>query len=129
IDDDRIEPLRLRLRQRSARTDDGIHRLRLVHPHVRLFPNNRQLLNARRPRGPPPAVDTSNGFFPCRVSHFPSLADVVVLPDPWRPSSSTTRGVGASFRRPPSASPNSASISSRTILMTCWPGDRLLRTA
>ena len=38
------------------------------------------------------SVDTSSGCRPCFVSHFPSFADVVVLPEPWSPSSMMTRG-------------------------------------
>ena len=38
------------------------------------------------------SVDTSSGWRPCRVSHVPSFPAVVVLPEPWRPSSRITRG-------------------------------------
>ena len=75
------------------------------------------------------SVDTITGFLPWRFSQRPSLADVVVLPAPWRPSSSTTRGLGASFVRPPSVPAKSASSSSRTIFTTCCAGDRLRSTA
>src|SRR5688572_24322807 len=75
------------------------------------------------------SVDTVTGCLPCLVSHRASLPVVVVLPDPWRPRSRTTRGFGASGLRPPGVSPNSASSSSRTIFRTCCAGDRLLRTA
>ena len=62
---------------------------------------------------------------PAASATRPSLPDVVVLPAPCRPSSSTTRGFGASFVRPPSVPAKSASSSSRTIFTTCCAGDRL----
>ena len=116
VDDDRVEPLGLGFGQRALRPRHRIHRLRRVHANLGLLPSTDSCSIAAGRRT---SVDTISGCRPCRISHFPSLPDVVVLPEPCRPSSSTTRGVGASFRRPPSASPNSASSSSRTILVTC----------
>ncbi len=75
------------------------------------------------------SVDTSIGCRPCDVSHRASLADVVVLPDPCSPSIKTTRGVRGVGGNPPSASPKSASISSRTIRTTCCAGVRLRSTS
>ena len=75
------------------------------------------------------SVDTSIGCRPCRVSQRPSFPAVVVLPDPCSPSSMTTRGDLCVCDRPPCVSPNSASISSRTIRTTCCEGVRLRRTS
>ena len=75
------------------------------------------------------SVDTSSACRPCRVSQRPSLPLVVVLPEPCRPSISTTRGRWSVGCSPPAASPNSASISSRTMRRTCWPGVRLRSTS
>ena len=47
------------------------------------------------------SVETSIGWRPCFVSHRASFADVVVLPDPCRPSISTTRGVRVAGDNPP----------------------------
>ena len=49
---------------------------------------------------------------------------VVVLPEPCSPSIKITRGRAVVSCSPPLASPNSASSSSRTILMTCCDGFR-----
>ena len=68
------------------------------------------------------SVDTSIGWRPWRVSHRPSFPAVVVLPEPWSPSSITTRGDFCVCDSPPCASPNSASISSRTMRTTCCDG-------
>ena len=46
------------------------------------------------------SVDTSIGCRPCFASHRASFADVVVLPEPCRPSISTTRGVARRRRQP-----------------------------
>ena len=73
------------------------------------------------------SVDTVTGCLPWRVSHIASLPEVVVLPEPWSPSSRITRGRGALSVRPPLVSPKSASSSSRTIFTTCCAGDRLLQ--
>ncbi len=75
------------------------------------------------------SVDTIIGCRPCLASQRASFADVVVLPEPCRPSISTTRGVGALGDNPPCVSPNSASISSRTMRTTCCAGVRLRRTS
>ncbi len=75
------------------------------------------------------SVDTMIGWRPSRVRRRASLALVVVLPEPCRPRSRMTRGDAEVGGKPPLASPNSASISSRTIATTCWAGVRLLRTS
>ena len=46
------------------------------------------------------SVDTSSGCLPCFASHRPSLPDVVVLPEPCRPSSRMTRGRAVRRRQP-----------------------------
>ena len=75
------------------------------------------------------SVETRIGCFPCFASHRPSFPDVVVLPDPCRPSRRMTRGCADDGGRPPALSPKSASISSRTIRTTCCAGVRLFRTS
>ena len=75
------------------------------------------------------SVETSIGWRPCFCSHRASFADVVVLPEPCRPSIRTTRGTRVVADNPPGASPNSASISSRTMRTTCWAGVRLRSTS
>ena len=47
------------------------------------------------------SVDTSSGWRPCFASQRPSLPEVVVLPDPCRPSSRMTRGAPATAAGPP----------------------------
>ena len=49
------------------------------------------------------SVETSIGCRPCFASHRASLADVVVLPDPCRPSIRTTRGRACDGGKPPGA--------------------------
>ena len=60
----------------------------------------------------------------CRAS----LAAVVVLPEPWRPTSATTAGLPDRWNvRSPAD--RSATSSSLTILTTCWPAVRLSSTS
>ena len=75
------------------------------------------------------SVDTSSGCRPWPTRYFASFPAVVVLPAPCKPSRRMTRGRLLVGCRPPSASPKSASISSRTILTTCCDGDRLPSTS
>ena len=58
----------------------------------------------------------------------PSLAEVVVLPEPCRPVIRTTEGSRDEvWRRGGSSPPSSATISSRTTRITAWAGVRLLQ--
>ena len=72
----------------------------------------------------------SSGRLPsCRRISPASLAVVVVLPAPWRPTIITTVGpllAMAILAVPP---PMSFVSSSLTILMTCWAGVRLSSTS
>src|SRR5688572_1602108 len=62
---------------------------------------------------------TSNGRRPCLRSTFASFAAVVVLPEPWRPTRSSTVG-GRSARASGTAAPPSISTrASWTIFTTC----------
>ncbi len=70
---------------------------------------------------------TSSGCRPPCLRRWPSLPAVVVLPEPWRPQSSTTGGRPSSWSSPP-GSPSSSTSSSRTILTTCWAAVRLSST-
>src|SRR3990172_2612349 len=67
--------------------------------------------------------------WPERRRSSASLAAVVVLPEPCRPTSITTDGGVAAAVRRPSPAPSRFSSSSWTILMTCCPGVRLSRTS
>ena len=75
------------------------------------------------------SVETSSGCRPCLTSQRPSFPAVVVFPEPWSPSSRMTRGCACDGGSPPAVSPNSASISSRTIRTTCCAGVRLFSTS
>ena len=69
---------------------DRIHLARRVvhaHPDLLASTDNCSIAAGRRT-----SVDTSIGWRPCFCSHFASFADVVVLPEPCRPSISMTRG-------------------------------------
>ena len=126
VDDHDVEAAVLRLGQRAGRAPHRIQIARRVEGlHARLLRHDRQLLDRRRA----PDVGRHQQRMPALLRQPPSeLADVVVLPEPCRPSSRMTRGRCADGGSPPVVSPNSASISSRTMRTTCWSGVRLFRT-
>ena len=92
-----------------------------------LLAQRAQLLARRR------AVDVGGDqqrMVPALASQRPSLAVVVVLPEPCRPAIRTTEGSRAEVcSRGGSSPPSSATISSRTTRSTAWAGVRLLRTS
>src|SRR5687767_8152629 len=69
---------------------------------------------------------TSRGRRPSLTMWRASLADVVVLPEPWSPTREMTAGLPVS-RKVRSPADSSATSSSCTILTTCWPAVRLPR--
>ena len=73
----------------------------------------------------------SSTFLRCRcASRSPSLPEVVVLPEPCRPTIRNTTGAAAARFSGAAPSPPSAStITSLTILTTCWPGETLSSTS
>ncbi len=76
------------------------------------------------------SVDTRRGWRPRPASQRPSLAVVVVLPEPWRPVIRiTVGGRDADSSGLGSAPPRTATISSRTTRRTAWSGVRLFRTS
>ena len=72
---------------------------------------------------------TSNGFLPCFRKRLASLPAVVVLPEPWRPTSIMTVGGFGEIAILLSVPPKSSTNSSFTIFTTCWPGVRDLSTS
>src|SRR5690606_11618856 len=71
---------------------------------------------------------TSSGRRPFDFRCLASLPAVVVLPEPWRPTIRMTWG-GLDWRSGATSPPSVFTNSSWTILMTCWPGVRLLETS
>ena len=70
------------------------------------------------------------GFLPCFLSKFASFPAIVVLPEPWRPTSIIiVGGFGERFNPSVSFPPNSSTNSSWTILIICWPGVKLFNTS
>ena len=66
---------------------------------------------------------------PCWCNWRASLAAVVVLPDPWRPTSNTTLGGRPDWTILWSPPLRTVVSSSLTIFTTCWPGLRLSMTS
>ena len=71
---------------------------------------------------------TSNGRRPCLTMWRASLAVLVVLPEPCRPTIATTAGLPERWNTR-SPVPRRSTSSSWTILTTCWPAVRLARTS
>ena len=76
------------------------------------------------------SVETSSGWRSRPASQRPSLALVVVLPEPCRPAIRiTVGGVEAVASGRGAAPPSTSTISSRTMRTTAWSGERLFRTS
>src|SRR5665213_3082991 len=71
------------------------------------------------------SAPTRSGLRPCCLNQRASLADAVVLPEPWSPASRMTVGGRLAYRIWRVSPPRMATSSSLTILMTCWPGLKL----
>ena len=71
---------------------------------------------------------TRSGRRPCLMTWRASLAVVVVLPEPCRPTIATTAGLPLRWKTR-SPAPRSSTSSSWTIFTTCWPAVRLCRTS
>ena len=67
---------------------------------------------------------TSSALWPPRLRWRASLAAVVVLPDPCRPTSISTAGGRSEPVRREDSPPSMPTSSSLTILTICWPGLR-----
>jgi len=72
---------------------------------------------------------TSNGRCPLRRMYAASLALVVALPEPCRPTIRYTLGGALAMRSGTDFSPTVRTSSSWTILTTCWPGPSALLTS
>src|SRR5258707_3624149 len=85
--------------------------------------------NCCRAAGRYTSTETSSGRCPPVFSQLASLPDVVVLPDPCSPAIRTTvGGCEANFNLAVSL-PRVSTSSSRTILMTCSPGESAVNTS
>ena len=128
VDDERVEPEVLRRRQRARRARDRIHLARrIVHARADLPGQHRQLLDRRRP----PHVGRDQHRMPALLRQPPrQLRRRRRLARALQARASGRRAARAASRdSPPGASPNSASISSRTIRTTCCAGVRLCSTS
>src|SRR6266481_5907118 len=86
-------------------------------------------LSCSRAAGRSTSTETSSGRCPPFLSQLTSLPEVVVLPEPCSPAMSTTvGGCEANFSLAVSL-PRVSTSSSRTILMTCSPGESAVRTS
>ena len=123
VDDQHVLAVTLRLVERPrgdlARVAVGAL---LVDGRAGLLPDLDELLDGR---GPVDVAGRERHVLPCSFfSRRASLAQAVVLPDPWRPAIRiTVGGVGANVTWRED-SPISWVSSSFTILTTCWPGLR-----
>ena len=71
---------------------------------------------------------TRSGRRPCLTIWRASLAVLVVLPEPWRPTMTTTAGLPLRWKTR-SPAPSRPTSSSWTIFTTAWPAVRLCRTS
>src|SRR5580700_12187128 len=93
------------------------------------FTASATIFNCSRAAGRYTSTETSRGRCPPALNQFASLPEVVVLPEPCNPAMSTTvGGCEANFMRAVSL-PRISTSSSRTILMTCSPGDSAVSTS
>ena len=90
----------------------------LLDAHWHFSPNCRNCSSAA---GRYTSAATRNGAFCSRFSRAASLAAVVVLPDPCRPTSRTTEGPTEANCRGARSAPSNVTSSSCTILTSCWP--------
>src|SRR5579863_211498 len=87
------------------------------------------IFNCSRAAGRYTSTETSSGRCPPALNQCASFPDVVVLPEPCNPAISTTvGGCDANFMRAVSL-PRVSTSSSRTILMTCSPGESAVSTS
>ena len=93
-----------------------------VEPGRRPLRQRLQLVDRRRPVEV--GADEQRAFPVGLAGSIASLAAVVVLPDPWRPTIRMTAG-SAEPQRHRLRRPAGSISSSWTILITCWPGVRL----
>ena len=72
---------------------------------------------------------TNNGFLPCFLNRFASFPAVVVLPEPWSPTSIIIVGGFEEKLTLLSVPPNNSTNSSFTIFITCCPGVNDFKTS
>ena len=80
--------------------------------------------NCSRAAGRYTSTETSSGECFSLASHFASLPEEVVLPEPCKPTIMITEGGSFAKRSRAACVPRILISSSWTILMTCWPGER-----